>query len=643
MGKKLNIIGIIVFITVFTGGIFYGINNYNEKEVNNVSSSHTNNKIRYLNNNEYSSVFSPTDNRNEVGDEESHGNYKYVTWNLQSLFKSDEAWEKELSKFDKDINELENYVGKVTKSKTHFVSALKIKEKLDIRLEKLYAYAKLSKDINKNSYKYLDMINKVSKVDSKYSRICAELELEILKLPDSTYKEYTKSKKVEKKFKMYLQEIRKSKQHYLDEKSESILNKMGNILSLPSDIYDLFSNMDKDSGDTPSEYSSKIKSSDRETRKTAFTNEFVIYNDNINTLSGLLIGQANTNIFYSDIRKYNSSLEMYLDSDEVDPKIYDNLIDTVNKNSESLRKKILNIDKVHYYDMFVPIVEEEESYISYDKAIPLVYAALEPLGEEYEDIAYKAFNERWIDVYSSEDKVGGGYCLSVYNNHPYILLNYDNSLDSVSTLVHELGHGVYGYLSQKNQEYYNAQPSIFTHEVASTTNEALLYEFLIKNAGNDKQKAYYITQYMDFIKDTLYTQTMYAEFERDVHAMLENNENVNTLVLNDLWSHLLKKYYGNDFEVDPLAMIGWARIPHFYNSFYVYKYATGCSSAISFAQDILNDGPEDYLNFLKKGGSDKPLNLLKSGGVDLTNDKSIQVSIDKFNKLLVELEKLTNN
>ena len=615
MGKKLNIIGIIVFITVFTGGIFYGINNYNEKEVNNASSSHTNNKIRYLNNNEYSSVFSPTDNRNEVGDEESHGNYKYVTWNLQSLFKSDEAWEKELSKFDKDINELENYVGKVTKSKTHFVSTLKIKEKLDIRLEKLYAYAKLSKDINKNSYKYLDMINKVSKVDSKYSRICAELELEILKLPDSTYKEYTKSKKVEKKFKMYLQEIRKSKQHYLDEKSESILNKMGNILSLPSDIYDLFSNMDKDSGDTPSEYSSKIKSSDRETRKTAFTNEFVIYNDNINTLSGLLIGQANTNIFYSDIRKYNSSLEMYLDSDEVDPKIYDNLIDTVNKNSESLhkyislRKKILNIDKVHYYDMFVPIVEEEESYISYDKAIPLVYAALEPLGEEYEDIAYKAFNERWIDVYSSEDKVGGGYCLSVYNNHPYILLNYDNSLDSVSTLVHELGHGVYGYLSQKNQEYYNAQPSIFTHEVASTTNEALLYEFLIKNAGNDKQKAYYITQYMDFIKDTLYTQTMYAEFERDVHAMLENNENVNTLVLNDLWSHLLKKYYGNDFEVDPLAMIGWARIPHFYNSFYVYKYATGCSSAISFAQDILNDGPEDYLNSSLQINAARGINL----------------------------------
>ena len=448
---------------------------------------------------------------------------------------------------------------------------------------------------------------------------------------------------------MYLEEIRKSKEHYLDEKSEDIINKMGNIVSLPSNVYDLFTNMDKNSEDTPSEYSSKIRSSDRNTRKTAFTNEFVIYNDNINTLSGLLVGQANKNIFFSNVRNYNSSLEMYLEGDEVDTKIYNNLIDTVGKNSDSLhkyislRKKLLNIDKVHYYDMFVPIVEEQNSEISYDKAISLAYAALGPLGDQYEDIAYKAFNERWVDVYSNENKVGGGYCLSVYANHPYILLNYDNSLDSVSTLVHELGHGVYSYLSQKNQKYYNAQPSIFTHEVASTTNEALLYEFLIKNAGNDKQKAYYITQYMDFIKDTLYTQTMYAEFERDVHSMLENNENVNTLVLNDLWSQLLKKYYGKDFEVDPLAMIGWSRIPHFYNSFYVYKYATGCSSAISFSQDILKNGPENYMNFLKKGSSDKPINLLKSAGIDLSNKKTIQVSIDKFNSLLQELEKLTNN
>ena len=626
MGKKLKLIAIIIFLLIFAIGTFYEINKFN---------------IDYI---EAISIF---DDEEESSEEKS--NYKYVVWNLQDLFKSDNAWEKELLRFENDIKELENYTGKVTKSKTHFISALKIKEKLDIRIEKLYAYAKLKRDTNKDSYKYLDMLDKLNKVDSKYSKISSDLELEILKLSDSTYNKYSKSNKISKKYRAYLEEIRRSKDHYLNQESEDILSKLGNITSLPSDIYDLFSNMDINSENSPSEYSSKIKITDRNTRKEAYIQEFIPYNDNINTLSGLLIGQVNKNVFYSDIRKYNSSLDMYLSNDDIDPKIYDNLIDTVSKNKKSLnkyvslRKKLLNIDKVHYYDMFVPIVKEDNGDISYSKAVSLTYSALSTLGKEYEDIIYKAFNERWIDVYSDENKVGGGYCLSVYDNHPYILLNYDNSLDSVSTLVHELGHGVYGYLSEKNQTYYNSKPSIFTHEVASTTNEALLYEFLIKNAGDNEQKAYYISQYLDFIKDTLYTQTMYAEFEREIHKLAENNESVNTLVLNDLWSQLLKKYYGNDFEVDNLSMIGWSRIPHFYNSFYVYKYATGCSSAISFSQDILHNGPENYINFLKKGGSDKPISLLKSSGVDLSSEKSIQVAIDKFNELLAELEKLTDN
>ncbi|MDY2734781.1 oligoendopeptidase F [Intestinibacter sp.] len=631
MSKKLNLIAIIIFSLIFTTGVFYKINKFERDE------------------GIYAQASSISDDQENQKNSEEQSNYKSVTWNLQNLFKSDDAWERELVKFENDIKELENYVGKVTKSKIHFMSALKIKEKLDIRIDKLYAYAKLKRDINKDSYKCLDMIDKVNKVGSKYSKISSDLELEILKLSDATYNKYLKNSKVNSKYKTYLEEIRKSKDHYLDEKSEDILSKLGNIASLPSNIYDLFSNMDKSSENSPSEYSSKIKSTDRETRKEAYTNEFIPYNDNINTLSGLLIGQVNKNVFYSNVRNYNSSLDLYLSNDEVDPKIYNNLIDTVSKNKNSLhkyvslRKKLLNVDKVHYYDMFVPIAQPDNSDIDYGEAISLTYSALSPLGKEYEDIIYKAFNENWIDVYSNKKKVGGGYCLSVYNNHPYILINYDNSLDSVSTLVHELGHGIYGYLSEKNQSYYNSKPSILTHEVASTTNEVLLYEFLIKNAGDNNQKAYYISQYLDFIKDTLYTQTMYAEFEREIHKLVENNQSINTLVLNDLWSQLLKKYYGNDFEVDDLSMIGWSRIPHFYNSFYVYKYATGCSSAISFSQDILNNGPENYINFLKKGSSDKPISLLKSGGVDLASEKSIQVTIDKFNKLLDELEKLTSN
>ena len=378
----------------------------------------------------------------------------------------------------------------------------------------------------------------------------------------------------------------------------------------------------------------------------AYKNEFIPYNDNINTLAGLLSGQVNKNVFYSSVRNYDSSLQMYLDSDNVDEKVYKGLIKTVSNNTDSLhkyislRKKVLNLDKVYYYDMFVPIVSECEEVVSYDKAQGMVYSALAPLGDAYGSIIYKAFNERWIDVYSKENKVSGGYCLSVYDNHPYVLLNYNSSIGGVSTLIHELGHASYEYLSTKNQNFYNSSPSIFTHEVASTTNEVLLYENLIKNATNNKEKAYYISMYLDFIKNTLYTQTMYAEFEDYIHEAAENNKQLNALVLNDKWSMLLKKYYGDDFEVDPLSMVGWARIPHFYNSFYVYKYATGCCSAVTCAQDILKNGPDNYLNFLKKGGSDYPLNLLKSNNVDLNSQKPIKKTIDKFDELVNELEKL---
>ncbi|OJT80470.1 oligoendopeptidase F, partial [Clostridioides difficile] len=303
-------------------------------------------------------------------------------------------------------------------------------------------------------------------------------------------------------------------------------------------------------------------------------------------------------------------------------------------------KKVLKLDKVHSYDMFVPMVKAVDNNINYEKAQSIVYSALSPLGKEYNDVVYKAFNEKWIDVYSHENKVSGGYCLSVYENHPYILLNYNNSLGSVSTLSHELGHAVYEYLSSKNQNYFNSNPSIFTHEVASTTNEALLYEMLIKEAKGNDEKAYYITQYLDLIKDTLYTQTMYAEFEKTIHELVEKGKSVNALVLNDVWGQLLKKYYGQSYELDQLSKVGWARIPHFYNSFYVYKYATGCSAGVSFAQDILKNGSDNYMSFLKKGSSDYPINLLKSSGINLTNTKPIENTIKKFDSLVAELEKL---
>ncbi|MDU4861302.1 MAG: oligoendopeptidase F [Terrisporobacter othiniensis] len=572
--------------------------------------------------------------------------YNKYCWNLYTLYKNDDAWSRDLKKFNQEMNELENYTGKLTKSKTHLSLGMGIKEKLDIKLNSLSAYAKLKKDLNKNSYEYLNMTEEIKKSYSRYMKITSQLELEILKLSDKDCNKYLSDKKINSKYGMYIKDIRRNKKHYLDDKSENILSNMSSINGLPSNIYDLFRNMDKKTNITPAEYENAIQDYNREKRVEAYKNEFLPYNDNVNTLAGLLSGQVNKNVFYSSVRNYDSSLQMYLDSDDVDEKVYKGLIKTVSKNTDSLhkyvslRKKVLNLDKVYYYDMFVPIVSEGEEVVSYDKAQGMVYSALAPLGDAYGSIVYKAFNERWVDVYSKENKVSGGYCLSVYDNHPYILLNYNSSIGGVSTLVHELGHGVYEYLSTKNQNFYNSSPSIFTHEVASTTNEVLLYENLIKNAKNNKEKAYYISMYLDFIKNTLYTQTMYAEFEDYIHEAAENNKQINALVLNDKWSMLLKKYYGDDFEVDPLSMVGWARIPHFYNSFYVYKYATGCCSAVTCAQDILKNGPDNYLNFLKKGGSDYPLNLLKSNNVDLNSQKPIKNTIDKFDQLVSELEKL---
>ncbi|WP_419725861.1 oligoendopeptidase F [Terrisporobacter petrolearius] len=572
--------------------------------------------------------------------------YNKYCWNLYTLYKNDDAWSRDLKKFNQEMNELENYIGKLTKSKTHLSLGMGIKEKLDIKLNSLSAYAKLKKDLNKNSYEYLNMTEEIKKFYSRYMKITSQLELEILKLSDEDCNKYLSDKKINNKYGMYIKDIRRNKKHYLDDKSENILSNMSSINGLPSNIYDLFRNMDKKTNITPAEYENAIQDYNRGKRVEAYKNEFLPYNDNVNTLAGLLSGQVNKNVFYSSVRNYDSSLQMYLDSDNVDEKVYKGLIKTVSKNTDSLhkyvslRKKVLNLDKVYYYDMFVPIVSEGEEIVSYDKAQGMVYSALAPLGDAYGSIVYKAFNERWVDVYSKENKVSGGYCLSVYDNHPYILLNYNSSIGGVSTLVHELGHGVYEYLSTKNQNFYNSSPSIFTHEVASTTNEVLLYENLIKNAKNNKEKAYYISMYLDFIKNTLYTQTMYAEFEDYIHEAAENNKQINALVLNDKWSMLLKKYYGDDFEVDPLSMVGWARIPHFYNSFYVYKYATGCCSAVTCAQDILKNGPDNYLNFLKKGGSDYPLNLLKSNNVDLNSQKPIKNTIDKFDQLVNELEKL---
>lgn len=637
MGKNMyRVITIVIAVILFASILL-------KRDINGNSEAFSEKALEMINDNNKKEP-----SKNDKKEEEKKPT-KFTTWDISKLYKSNSDWKKNLSKFSKETKELENYVGKVTKSQKHLLYALNIKEELDSELEKLSAYVSLNSDINNKSYDYLNMNESLNKVYKEYSFICSNLELEILKLSNKDFKNIMKNEKISSKYSMYLNDIRRNKKHYLNSKEEEMLSNISDIASLPKEVYDLFMNMDKKSNLNPSQYSLALESTNREERKKAYENESLQYNNNINMLSGLFIGQVKKNIFYSNTRGYKNSRDMYMSGDDIDPKVYDELINTVDDNLGSLhkyidlRKKVLNLDKVYSYDMHAPIINPVDEYIPYDKAQSIVYASLNPLGKEYGDILYKAFNERWVDVYSNDNKVSGAYCLSVYDSHPYVLMNYSGNLDSVSTLSHELGHAVYGYMSSKNQNYLNSKPSIFTHEVASITNEAMLYEMLIKNTQNKDEKAYYITQYLDLIKNTLFVQTMYAEFEYKVHQKVESGEVVNVLVLNDIWGELLQKYYGKDFGVDQLSKVGWSKIPHFYNSFYVYKYATGCSAGIAFSQDIIKNGPENYLSFLKKGGSNYPIELLKESGINLYSTKPIEQTTEKFNSLVSELEKLLIN
>ena len=420
MNKKLvkSIIPLCIFILFITTSLQKANDRYNDTAV-----------VEAMVNDE-----EKNNEENDKAENKSKIDYSKTSWSLQNLYKSEDEWNNELKKFTSDTKELKNYVGKVTKSKTHLSFALDIKEKLDIRLNKLYGYVKLNQDTNKNSYKYIDMKENINRVNREYSNICSDLELEILKLSDKEYNKFMEDKKLNKKYGMYLKEIRRSKDYYLDEKSERLLANTSSISSLPGQVYELFKNMDKKTNFNSAEYKTALESSDRNERKSAYQNEFIAYNDNINTLSGLLIGQVKKNVFYSSERGYKSSLDMYLKGDDIDEKVYNKLIETVNDNMESLhkyvslRKKVLNLDKVHYYDMFTPMVEAVDDNLTYDKAQGIIYAALSPLGKEYGDVIYKAFNEEWIDAFANDNKVSGAYCLSIYGNHPYVLLNYNNSL-----------------------------------------------------------------------------------------------------------------------------------------------------------------------------------------------------------------------
>ncbi|MCT4507679.1 MAG: oligoendopeptidase F [Tepidibacter sp.] len=576
----------------------------------------------------------------------SNKNTNKYKWNLSDIYSSDSDWDRDYKILEKNINRIQSYKGKLTRGSRYLYDALNMSDNMSRMLEKMYAYAYMSKDTDTSNNKYLTMCDNISYLVVKLSSSVSFIEPEILSVPKETIDKFVKNNSKLKPYEFYLNNLYKSKEHMLSDKEERILSLSKGLASTPEKVYTSFKDIDRKTNFTPGEYSKLLQDDNRETRKQAFVEEFESYKKNINVLASALSGQVKKDIFYSKARNYKTSLEASLDKDNIDVSLYNNLIIEVNNKLDvfhkyvALRKKILKLDEIHYYDMYNPLIESDKK-IEYDEAKNILMKALVPLGKQYvEDLEF-GIDNRWVDVYSDKNKRGGAYSWGSYDTHPYVLLNYNNTLNSVSTFAHEMGHAMNNYYSAKNQEYVNYNYPIFTAEVASITNEALLFEHLIKNAKTKNEKIYYIQGYIDLIRGSIYTQAMYAEFEKIIHDRAEKGEALTSDNLNKLWANLMKKYYGKDFYPDDICSIWWSRIPHFYSNFYVYKYATGCCAAISLSKDILSGKKEKYLDFLAAGGSDYPIEILKKAGVDMNDTKCIKDALNKFETLVDELEKLT--
>ncbi len=590
--------------------------------------------------------------RDEIADQ-----YK---WRLEDIYETDDDWESDYKKLREMIPSIEQYRGRLGEGSKYIAECLKLSDEIHRLYRKLYVYISLKSDEDTTKDRYFQMGDRVDSIALDIHKSSSFIEPELLSIPKDKLTAYMKSKELVD-YDLFLEDIMRSKEHSLSEEEEKLMALASSLLSTPENIYNAFKYSDREIGEvtdengesltlSPATYSLLLESPNRDIRKKAFEEEFTSYSKNMTTLAAALYGEVKTNIFTARARKYSSALEASMHSSNIDTKVYYNLIETVNNNLKplhryvSLRKDLLDIDdKVYFYDMYAPILDSANSKIPYENAKLMVLEALNPLGEQYAQDIDMAFSNRWIDVYETENKYAGGYCKSSYDTHPYILLNYNGTLSSVSTLAHELGHAMNSYYSNKNQPYTKSGYEIFTAEVASTTNEAIMYDYLIKNAKSKEEKIYLIGSYLEQIRGSIYTQLMYAEFEKTIYEAAESGKTLTASYLNETWGNLMQKYYGEDFEVDELVRVCWARIPHFYWNFYVYTYATGLSAGITLSDKIVNDGDEArdaYLEFLGAGGSDGPIELLKAAGADMSSPEPVEKALQKFDELVTELESL---
>ena len=581
------------------------------------------------------------------------------TWALEDLYPSDESWEQALSALTARQAEAAAFAGKLGESGETLCAFLHLVEDVDGQSELLANYAMRKADQDTRNATYQAMVGKLMGVLTAVSAAFSFATPEIMAIPEEALEGFYKAAPGLERYRRYLNNERRRREHTLSAAEERLLAAAGEMANAPETVFGSFLNADMrypdavDSEGKPHALSQSTfvpleESGDRALRKSAYENLYNTLGGMRNTAAGLLDAQNKQQKFFATARKYGSAREAAMDRTNVPVSVYDNLIEAVHQNMDKmhryvrLRKKMLGVDELHFYDVYTPLLKDEPAKIPFAQAKQTVYDALYPLGDGYRAILKEGFENRWIDVYENQGKRGGAYSAGT-KVHPFVLLNYSGSLDSQFTLAHEMGHALHSYLSNKHQNQIDSDYVIFVAEVASTCNEALLMEYLLKKTTDKKERVFLINHFLDQFKGTIYRQTMFAEFEKFMGAAVDAGQTLTADMLCAEYARLCKLYYGEDMVVDDQIAMEWARIPHFYYNYYVFQYATGYSAAIALSRRILREGEnavKDYLGFLSGGCSKSPIDLLKGAGVDMTSPAPVNDALKLFGELLDEMESL---
>jgi oligoendopeptidase F len=582
------------------------------------------------------------------------------TWDLTDLFPNDAAWEQAFNEVEAMIPQLASFEGQLGNSAEDLLACLQLKDAAGQKLDRLYSYAQRKLDQDQSNSTYQALSQRIRSLGTRMARSTAYIKPEILTIDNATLTSFLNGNSDLQLYQHYLDNITRLKPHILSKEEEEILALSREATYGSSRVFSLLTNTDFTWGTiydadsnavemSRSRYYLYMTNPDRRVRHDAYMELYVPYEAHINTLTALLTNQIKANIFYTKSRHYGSALETALSGPNIPVAVYENLITTINNNLQPLhrwakiKKQILKVEELHPYDTYAPLFPEVEKSYTYEEAQTIVKEALKPLGQEIQTFLDRAFSERWIDVYENQGKSGGAYMSSIYGVHPYILMNFNGTLSSVFTLAHELGHAIHSYYSDTNQPYIYSDYATFNAEVASTTNEALLRDYLLQHATSKGEKLRLLQEYVQDIGSTFYRQARFAEFEKVLYEMVEREEPLTPDVVNQIFRDIYQTYWGPDMVVDHAETLSWSRIPHFYYNFYVYTYATSFAAAQLIAQNIMDEGEsaiEAYKSFLSSGSSDYPIALLKKAGVDMTTPEPIAATAHKMDALLDEMEAL---